>query len=313
LLDRIIDFTHAEVMRVGGRTEYIIPCPGCGKQSTKRNIHFSFNERGGYCFVCGYKCGLTKLAEDVGMKDGASYEAKPYVEKPKRQTEIHDFDDLATVYHNAPMVYTKWNQYKPITMDLIYKYQLGVGVLPLSSCKHERLVMPIKYNGKVIGFRGRAIDCDCKKWMQSSGLTLDMLPLYNSEHIMPGDAVIIVENAIDAILVSTCSSFFGTGKCTGVATFSTSYWKDDWTKILVKAKPAGIVVAYDNDLPGNGGGANREKMIAERKKEHSDKVPQSRGILLVNKLIAAGLRAMLFWWGDSPAKSDIGELIKAKV
>ena len=66
-----------------------------------------------------------------------------------------------------------------------------------------------------------------------------------------------------------------------------------------------MLVAYDNDRPGNGGGAaGREAWLAEHGKDI-----EPNGVKLVNRLLKAGVKATLMDWGGYPLKTDIGMLV----
>jgi hypothetical protein len=112
----------------------------------------------------------------------------------------------------------------------------------------------------------------------------------------------IVENPVDALMLSERTEY------AGVATYSVSYWTEAWTRRLIEAQPELVVVAFDNDLPGNGGSARRAEFEREWLKTHN-LLPPSGGVKVVNRLLEAGLPATLYDWGNAPHKSDIGNLL----
>ena len=126
-----------------------------------------------------------------------------------------------------------------------------MGVLPASRCHHERLTVPVIDGSMIVGIRGRSLGCECGKWLAAGGTTLDMLPLYNCQALGTGQVVWIIENPIDALMVGERTDYIG------VATYSVSYWREAWTEALTLARPELVVIAYDNDLVGNGGALNR--------------------------------------------------------
>lgn len=279
-----------------------ITCPVCGKESSPRNVHCSFNDNAYHCFVCGYSCGLTKLAELVGLGE---HNYQPVPRQPEKPRKTPDWmktpEKYVRTYESHPLRYELWADYKPLPVYMIEKKRLGVGVLPQysSQCRHERLIVPIFSGTMVAGLRGRAIDCDCGKWLSASG-SVD-LPLYNSDEIRINDVIFIVENPADALLI--CST-----TVTGVATYGVSMWHDEWTQLLIDAKPKKIYVAYDNDLPGNGGAWRRDEFEKKWLETHK-KLPLSNGIRLVNRLLSAGLPTILYDWRDAEEKMDIGSLM----
>jgi hypothetical protein len=284
--------------------EAVITCPSCGKKSELGQVHFSFSEYGGHCFVCSYKCSLAQLAAKVGLGER---EYEPPVPKPTEPDALPAWfgnaQSLVMEYESNPGKIRLWQGYKPVSEKLITERRLGVGVLPSSKCKHQRLIVPIIDNGVIVGLRGRAIGCDCGKWLVAGGTKLDMLPLYNAEAIHIDRMVWIIENPVDALLAFDIGLY-------ALATYSVSYWRDAWTEYLKSVDPCMVIVAYDNDLPGNGGGINRKKFIEKWFTEHNGaNPPEAAGIKLVNRLLEAGLPAMLYDWGDKPEKYDIGRLI----
>jgi hypothetical protein len=148
------------------------------------------------------------------------------------------------------------------------------------------------------------LGCECGKWLSSSGTILELLPLYNAEALKPGCVVWIVENPVDALLITDNTPYIG------VAVYSTSYWRDAWLDTLRAAQPEMIIVALDNDLVGNGGAQRRGEFIQDWLSNHP-KVPEACGIKLVNHLNRHGLKSNLFDWGRSAYKADIGSLLLA--
>jgi hypothetical protein len=189
-------------------------------------------------------------------------------------------DVLLERYENHPRRFEAWQAHKPVSVETIRRKRLGMGVLPASRCKHERLIVPILDGTMLVGLRGRAIACSCGKWLVAGGTTLEMLPLYNQEALQPGCVVWIVENPVDALLLTERTPY------AGVATYSVSYWRQAWTETLQAAQPELMIVAYDNDDPG-----------------------RKNGIRLANTLLAAGLQVTLFDWGQAVYKADIGSLL----
>ena len=278
------------------RGEVHVDCPWCGKPPQRGQVHFSFSEAGCYCFVCGNGGSLAKLAQAVGMiKDDRPIPAPPKKTKPAPPKPYFWQSETTLQYITRLPVeerHRRWQVYKPVTLEMVEAYNLGVGVLPFSRCKHERLLVPLLENGNLVGIRGRRIGCDCPKWLSPAG---NRTVLYNADRIQAGKPVFIVENAVDALLFTAMIAI------PAVATLSISYWKDEWLELL---RPAGlVVVAYDNHLPGNGGG--KSEWLAT----HPHDI-EPAGIRLVNKLNAAGIKARLFDWKDAPVGTDIGDLLK---
>lgn len=293
----LVRTTNAVVDRHG---EAFISCPSCGHVSSPRNIHFSFSERGGFCFSCGYRTSLAKLAAQLGQEH---IQLQPAVKTPeplkKPVSWLFDIEHLIEKYAAHRASYELWGAYKPVSRENIVKFRLGVGVLPASRCHHERLIVPIFDGTMCVGVRGRSISCDCGKWLAPGGTDISMYPLYNQQALAPGGIVWIVENPIDALLVGQFTPFVG------VATYSVAYWQERWSSALLAAKPAHVIVAFDNDVPGNGG--NVSEWLAAHP---GARLPQPAGPRLANRLLGEGIPARLFDWGSLPAK-DIGALLSA--
>lgn len=294
LFDKLANYLHGEIDR---REECHIPCPDCGHESSPKNPHCSFSEKGFYCFVCGSKYSLMGLANRVNLETGSyiPLPAKPR-EPEKPASWIPMAETLVDRYIKHPYKIREWQKYKPISRETIIKRRLGIGILPASKCKHERLIVPIIDGSEIVGLRGRSLGCDCGKWLAPLGTRLEHLPLYGEIRSITW----IVENPIDALLLAERLEYGA------VATYSVSYWREEWIQPLRACDL--VIIAYDNDLPGNGGSERRDEFIREYLKTHNQ-IPPSNGIRLANCLNMEGIRTVLYGWGKKPFKYDIGALI----
>lgn len=288
------------------RGECHVTCPSCGKEPKRGQAHFSFSEKGAHCFVCGLDIGLKALAGHYGLTDGSPVAPLPRVEAaPQYHYDIleHEPDRLAAQYAAHPEAVARWQAYKPLPAEVITRYQLGYGRLPRysSRCQHERLIVPLLgSSGHVVGFRARSAGCDCGKWLSPAG---SQMVLFNMATLAfsAGEQLWIVENPIDALLLEQRYPV------KAVATMGVTIWHDEWTHWIVAAKPRRVVVAYDHDVPGNGGTPEMRRRWAE---EHNGKVMPSNGARLANTLLTAGLPAVLLPWPeDAPEKADIGQVL----
>lgn len=302
-MNDLFEIVHGRLNGQRSGDEYHADCPWCGKEATAGATHFSYSERGGYCFVCGNGGSLWKLAQQCEALPVA--DVKPQRAEPKRKVAYWQASavSLLASYEAHPQRVEMWQRYKPLSSKTIERMRLGVGVLPQSKCKHERLIVPVMRDGAPVWFRGREIDCNCGKWLASGGVKLDDIPLYNIEAVGTSSIVWIVENPIDALLLTERTKYVG------VATYSVSYWRESWANALRERQPAWIIVAYDNDIPGNGGGLNHATFAELWRKAHNGKLLEPNGPKLANRLIGAGLRARLFEWPKTaPMKADIGSM-----
>ncbi len=292
------------------RGEAHVTCPFCGKEPKRGQVHFSFSERGGYCWVCSQSAGLKRLAELWGVDGDIPEHVRPRPVSPPLPTP-ESFEWLARRYAQHEEVVTRWQEYKPLPEQVIRAYLLGYGrhLDYTSQCQHMRLQVPLVAEGKVVGFRSRSVSCDCRKWLSPKG---SRMVLYNGERLGIGfdlgmavgerrveECVLyVVENPIDALLLE-----YVYPDVVAIATLGVANWKDHWTELIVRAHPAAVVVAYDNDRPGNGGGVRgREAWLANH-----DQDIEPNGVRLVNRLLERGVTAELFCWpDDAPLGADIG-------
>lgn len=313
LLNRLIVFTGAlrEHSQRHNKIEWHISCPDCGHVSSPKNPHCSFSKNGWKCFSCGASGSLYSLSQKIGLEIGTEYIAPvvmPAKEEKQNFVQRWWMKRGTAEFENHPKRYELWKAYKPLSDEMIFNHRLGVGKLPENKkCGHDRLIVPVFSGNELVGLRGRQLDCKCdKKWLTSYGTLPSFMPLYNIEAVKPGDIVFLVENTVDALLITQYTEYIG------VATYSTAYWFDTWEKQLIEAKPEMVFVAYDNDLPGNGGALNREKFIEIWLSDPKHKkIPASAGQNRVSDLRKAGLRALLFDWKNNPYKADIGSYILA--
>jgi phage/plasmid primase-like uncharacterized protein len=277
-------------------------CRGCGDGRYHDLISFIRRRDN-----CTYPEALAVLGQEQTAVTVRSV-SRPAQSKPGYW--LADGNDYAARFAAHPDRYALWTAHKPVTHETINGRNLGAGVLPQSRCKHERLIVPIYDDaGRVVNLRGRAIDCDCPKWLASGGWSLDALPLYGLDALQPGGTLWIVENPVDALMIAERTPY------AGGATLSVSYWREAWTAAIVERQPSLVVVAYDNDLVGNGGAWRRDEMIAAWREKlpaayKRQKPPAANGVKIVNELLAAGLCASLYDWRDAAPKADIGEMLK---
>ena len=304
------------------RGEAHVDCPWCGKEAKRGQTHFSFSERGAHCWVCGKGSSLAKFAQMVAGIEPVEYVARPKPRERRRGWQVTEHgQEMFARYEAHKSRWHLWSDYAPsLETETIVNAHLGIGSFPkyASKCQHNRLQVPLLCVGRVVGFRARAIECDCPKWLGPAGNPAKFL--YNGAAIEDeaygrkvedrcyigdchmsgvGGAVWIVENPIDALLLAQESMY-------AVATLGVTMWHDAWTEMI---RDSGMVaiVAYDNDAPGNGGGnAGRADWI----EKHPKAGPPQNGRKLVQRLKQGGCAAMLFDWENDPLKADIGDLLR---
>lgn len=284
-----VDYFAQLVSGLGARPdrkgEVWLKCPSCGKERD----HFSFSANGAFCLKCGYRPALRALFEALigGVVVPAAPRPAPRPAAPRPWQGRAG--PLAASFAATPGNVQAWQKYKPLPADVIRARQLGLGPWPgglhfkkngeWQCCDHRRLIVPLFSAGDVVGFRCRAIECGCKKWLSPGGTEL---VLYG-ELPQGADLLAIVENPIDALLSASC---WGQP---AVATLGVTVWKDGYTDQVRQAGPCAITVAFDSDEPG-----------------------QAAAVKLSNHLLEAGLRRVYpFDWSAHPGVKDIGEFFHA--
>lgn len=284
------------------RGECWIDCPSCGKGAK----HFSFSERGGHCFACDYSGSLAAIAEQLNIRSEAHARiplrrAVRAQEPPKQWQRASErwLDRFCGAFDRL----SAWQSYKPLSLESIARFRLGVGVLPASRCIYRRLILPVYQAGRVVAFHGRAYlpgDNDAK-WLSAGGSSKQVL--FGADLLRVGAMVIIVENFVDAILAMQAAP-----GVVAVAGGGAS-WQSEWTVQIAASKPARVLVWLDHDLAGNGSRYHHGELLAAWKAAHpaARHEPQPRGPQIANDLLAAGVRASLYEWPrGTPPKADVG-------
>lgn len=298
--DQLITQLQAELRR---DRRYHADCPFCGKAMKKAQKHFSFCEDGYICWVCEAKGGLSTLATHIGAGVLAERPAKCAQEPPQPRQWQQRPEWHLNRYCGALDRIDRWTAYKPLTLDSIARWRLGVGVLPSSRSGYRRLILPVFQDGQIVAFHGRAYleaDTDAK-WLTAGGSSKQVL--FNGNLLRAGATVIIVENFVDAILAMQAAP-----DVVAVAGGGAS-WQDAWTAQIAQSQPSAVLVWLDHDLAGNGSRYHAAELIAEWKRRNpkAQHLPEPSGPKIANQLLEAGARATLYEWPRGSAlHADIG-------
>lgn len=301
-----------------------VDCPLCGKPASARQTHFSYSARGGFCFVCQRKVSLHAMCERLHLVDGGRDKYLPapaYMPKEKVRTVAqwtHNIPALLTDYTRHPRRVELWQAHKPLSRESIQQHGLGVGVLPNCSCKHERLIIPIRQDNAVVNFFGRAITCDCAKWLPPGGAGVTRW-LFGIDDLSSSGTIWIVENKADAILLR---QYYPDYIALSPSAISVRDEWDVWAQRIKAANPQRVIVALDNDLAGNGGGTNRAAWLKEWRDDIKVRQPElwrtvqpptCAGVWLANRLLRHGLPVTLFQYpAGAPRKASVVDLITQK-
>lgn len=280
------------------RGEAHLRCPNCGKEPERGQVHFSFNASAGYCFVCGHK---TSLAALLGQERPAVYTPPP-PPKPKRPASWRwEAEDIVRAACQASDRIQRWREYRPLSLESITHFRLGVGALPAASCQHRRLLFPVYKERRIVALVGRRLDCDCpQKALVAAG---SETVLFNGDKLRPGAEVVVTENRVDAILAGQHWP-----EIVAVGAGSCSYWRG-FVDEIAASRPAKVTVWFDNDAPG----CPNTETYAQHVKEAlaAGKTPvEPHGIQLVNALRKRGVKAEPWPWpAGTPRKADPGEFM----
>lgn len=318
LYERLVDHFQPQY----GRSWLSIQCPSCGHEAEKsQRAATSMSETGWKCQVCGKGGTLTDLAELCGIQKPKDTTYTPQArQKAQEQRLPAQWTRTPAAYLERflehPERLQRWQSYKRLSLESIARYRLGYGVLPASKCQHPRLIVPLFKNKQIVGFRGRAVSCQCTKWLSSGGSQNICVGL---GAIKPGDRVALIENEIDRIL---CQEHDPSVKMLALP-FGVASWQAEWTDELKRRQPAHVLIILDNDLAGN---PNKEAyqhgldlwhqkmdamIAAGRIKSKPDRPPVPHGYKYVKQFRAAGLNADRYIWPDgTPYKYDIGEMFR---
>jgi hypothetical protein len=294
-------------------------CPLCGKEAKRGQVHFSYNEAGFNCFVCGNKGGLRALADRLNIAGASGYEAAPAPRPAPAPKPLARWREnpgrLLAGYREAPGLVAAWQRYKPLTPQTLDRFGFGYGRLPFIDKRtgewymgpHNRLIVPLWHEGQLAGLKGRAIEPDDlgAKWICATGS--DLKP-FGLDLVEAGRVVFVCENYVDAAWLMQERP-----DTVAIGLGSVSAWRYEYTFALARAHPRLVVIAFDNDLPGQAQGAMRAALEAEWRadaKHAGLQAPASNGAKLLRELQGAGLDAALYKWPDTaPAKADIGWLL----
>lgn len=301
---------------------------------------FSTGQHGDVLDVVQWYEGAETVREAVALLDGGvspfspgqrgdsvpHYQRKPYTPPGW----LHRVDALIARYAAHPDRYRLWYAYKALRPATVDRWRLGVGVLPSTWCRQERLIYPVVVDGATVGLRGRAVTphacpnndgvmAECPSWLSAGGSQAALWgwDLLAPAVCPPGRNIVVDENPVDAMLTMQIEpsvvALAGTG---GAGT-----WRPEWTLRIAATRPAQIVIWYDNDLAG---APNAETYAAEAARwqaRHPDiaRVPEPAGPKRVREFRALApqyggyLVDVYDWPAGTPLHYDAGAHLSAFV
>lgn len=299
-----LDAIHAALGGTKRDSEWHADCPFCGKEAKRAQTHFSYCENGFCCFVCGARGGLGKLAEHLRL------DAQPTpAPRPQRQPEPParwrlNPQRLLAGYLAHPQRIALWQAYKPLSAATLDRHGFGVGRLPFTEngawkmSARDWLTVPLWRDGDLMALRGRNLGPVGPKWMSATG---SHYALWNVDHVRSGRTVWLCENYVDAAWLMQDRP-----NVDAVAIGGATTWRHEWALQLAAQKPLRVVVALDNDLPGQAVGKFRIELENEWRRTHRGPVPLANGPRIANDLRDAGVDAYLFNWPpNAPAKAGV--------
>lgn len=298
-----------------GKGEVWTACPNCKRK--QKDKKFSFSIRGFKCFICGFQGKkLSYLADFVrAPRAFRPYRHTEHRPKPVKKRPWQSNPGTALFqYTSHPRKVDRWRAYRPFSDEIIERYDLGVGVLPSCRCKHSRLIYPVYDGLDIVGFRGRAINCECLKWLVSAGTKVVLWMSDFAHYIEPGRTVIVCESPVDAMMVKMARPELVAVASTGGA----GTWRDGWTNLIVSLLPAQVIVWLDNDLPGSAAGATRERLLAEWREKMARKnitnahPPRANGPRIANTFLSHVPTELYRWPVSAPARMDLSDVLMGK-
>ncbi len=249
---------YALNVRPDRHAECHVECPSCGKPPKRGQVHFSFNRDVGFCFVCGEGISLRRLAEHYGLTDDRPLPVIPRIPAPppKPAPSWTLEPDYWQRYQPLPRVALDYCYSRGLSDESIQRWRIGWGALPAPSSP-PRLILPTFERGQLRSLRARAVRTEDKgpKWLTATGSTIT---LFGADELVPDRPVVITEAPLSAILAMQESN-----EISAVAIGSASSWREEWTELIARMQPPGILVWLDNDAAGLAGAVKIGNALAK--------------------------------------------------
>lgn len=314
-MSHLFDSIHKQLQGTPNRRGfYNADCPFCGKPAKQGQNHFGYNEQSFRCFVCGASGGIAKLASHLRL-DAVGYtpiQRVPVPEKPAVPWQLHP-DKLLNCYRSNPRRFNMWQHYKALAAETVTRCDFGLGRLPFQHkdgrwylSHQEWLIVPLWEEGKLVGLRGRNCTQQGPKWISATGTAYT---LWGVNFVRPGAITWLCENYVDAAWLMQEHP-----EWCAIAIGGATTWKTEWAEMLAARKPEMVIVALDNDLPGQAAGVLRGKLEQAWVQQRGTEPPPANGPKIANSLLHLGVNAVLFQWPDAaPIKAGLDWILEQHV
>lgn len=233
---------YVNVKRVG-LSDISFKCPSCGKG--KNHFQVSLRKPVAHCFKCGFSAdwitivrlvagvGTIKAQELLDREDAMGHWRTAYHDKTQQMPPVQ-MPPVATSQSLRSMTYLANRGILKKTADAFGLYYCDEGIY------HGRIIIPINYCGKTVGFQGRAIapTMKLKRYLFPHGISTGEM-LLNYDNIPKGERVVVVEGPFDCMAVHQAGF-----NC--VATFGKQISHGQLLR-LEELEPSSVVLFYDAD------------------------------------------------------------------
>lgn len=217
-----------------------------------KNPSFSISKKGLWiCFSCLEKGNINKLIKILGYSEADFLDNIKLINlmlsdnnnnNSKKEKKINDFFYYTYKLNNIPNYLLN-----RLEIDTIQRFKLGYTTIPKYS---NRIIIPIFYNKRFVGFNARALDVNqIPKYLNSE--TDIKKYIFNYDNLERNKPLLICEGAFN------CMSAWEKGFKNATATFGTSVSADQ-IKLITSLNPTEIIIGFDNDSNTAGNKASQK-------------------------------------------------------
>lgn len=233
-----------------------IDCPYCPGGDTGKNCGLFTDDRLNFsCWKCGRSGHLYEILNQLTSISWSEFKhilntqdvfVGHDVDLPRGEKETFEFPQVPLPIGSVPVTPQLLAQI-PVLAQYIESRQLPLSVYQrhkvhfcMLSKYSGRLIIPIMFKGKCVGFQGRDVtgNKNVPKYLASDNLKTNAL-LYNFDNFR-GNGLVLVEGVFDAWTLGDCA----------VACFK-SYVSPEQTSLIIDLKPKAVYIAFDADVWDN--------------------------------------------------------------